>query len=373
MGKTSLNEGNSFNGLKEIRWCYDTYIKGRKEDIVRLAKKEKIGTSQIKNCKKNNNIISFGFKDEFKGADLIEMIRSFPELMICSVVKGDSEIDSNLIAVVLSDRNYPYLTEGEIIGNDATDDRVTMEGFEDLFSNYYSNDSYENCHSGIAYSISVNYHFPYLEEWNNAFEEEYDKELEETNIPLTDIFLSLDQIYDSTFIELNNVFKKLPLANLFDCREHNADSIEALKEGDVVVFKPATSYGCELYHNEIHLGNLLSKYNAQLPWSFRCLMLYIEAIVKYNIKMDYIYLHLYYKNMKVNFKLLKQAIFNEFGDKDEISVMYKKEIYEIYKDEVESLETNPVYDALGGNDTGSIYGIAKKLNIDYLKYVDLKI
>ena len=59
MGKTSLNEGNSFNGLKEIRWCYDTYIKGRKEDIVRLAKKEKIGTSQIKNCK-NSAEISYG-------------------------------------------------------------------------------------------------------------------------------------------------------------------------------------------------------------------------------------------------------------------------------------------------------------------------
>ena len=90
--------------------------------------------------------------------------------MVTCLLDGDLAAGTLTIAVVLSDCGYPYLTEGENVGEEGGDDSYVMSGFEDLFQEYHSSRSYEEPHSGMDIDIGINYTFPFMDFWDAEIE-----------------------------------------------------------------------------------------------------------------------------------------------------------------------------------------------------------
>lgn len=164
------------NPIKDIWNCYSPYVKGKREDIERLFNDNVISPELISNKVEDNEIVSFkilGNRELFGGysvyvdAKLITgIIANYPNLIVTCIFTGDliSEVD---VAVVISENGYPFVTRGEIIGNDASDDSYTMDEFEDLFKDYYKEVIWEDPHSGSECELTVDYSYPFWNEWDN--------------------------------------------------------------------------------------------------------------------------------------------------------------------------------------------------------------
>lgn len=163
------------NPIDAIWNCYSPYIKGEKKDIDHFLSKEPISAESIRNKKVSGNVVSFRLAGESADssssvdADLVmNIIKNYPRLMVTCLMTGDPKPDLS-IAAVISECGYSNISKGIIVGNDAADGSPSvLDLFEDLFENYYREDKWEEPHSGEEIEISVDYEFPFNEEWKSS-------------------------------------------------------------------------------------------------------------------------------------------------------------------------------------------------------------
>ena len=96
-------------------------------------------------------------------------IREYPELIVTCILTGDPDYAGLSVAVVFSESGCPYISDGEIIGNEATDDEYVMGYFKDLFEEFHRADTWEEPHSGEGIELSIEYSFPFYEKWMKPF------------------------------------------------------------------------------------------------------------------------------------------------------------------------------------------------------------
>ena len=159
--------------IHDIWACYSPYIKGKVEDIENLIAKEKI---RVVNRKQINGVSSCRVVDERSfypfvihaniSAQLVQrIIKNYPEVRVACIFDGDPFICQLTVAVVMSECGYPFITLANKVGSRSAEGDCTMDGFEDLFTDYKNSDSTPSLHSGALIETSVDYHFPFMEEW----------------------------------------------------------------------------------------------------------------------------------------------------------------------------------------------------------------
>ena len=173
--KAFTEHGCEFKIIKNVWNCYSPYFKGKKKDAEKVLSDERIKHYKAVNLLDNNEIISFklvnGFDNFFDRALLLEIIKDYPDLVVTCILTGDPEFHILSIAVAFSKSGCPYFTDGTIVGSDGTDGLFTMSEFEDLFEDYNYETSWEDPHTGEEWEIEINYKYPYLDMWNNSFQD----------------------------------------------------------------------------------------------------------------------------------------------------------------------------------------------------------
>ena len=163
------------NPIEKIWNCYSPYVKGKKEDIEKLFEDKVITKNQIGRIEESNDIVSFrimgnhrfAWETDSVDADLImHIIKDYPDLIVACVFTGDPFAEVR-VAVVISEYGYPFITKGEIIGTDGTDDTYTMDEFNDLFMDYHKEETWEDPRTGIEWELEVEYSFPFYTEWDS--------------------------------------------------------------------------------------------------------------------------------------------------------------------------------------------------------------
>ena len=104
-------------------------------------------------------------KEYIEPENIMSIIKEFPDLVVTCILTGDPGGEGVAVAVVFSAYGYPYITDGEFIGTDATDDEYTMCGFANLFDDYHNVTVWEEPHSGNEVELSVDYKYPFYEKW----------------------------------------------------------------------------------------------------------------------------------------------------------------------------------------------------------------